>query len=99
MPNNHRAKPWAVVVTILGTLVALGVVGIFARSALTARAQSSHESSAESHPVIQQAVETVVEDVGEIRGDVKEMMRVQERQTVILEQIGDDIGELKEANP
>lgn len=83
----------------MSTVIALGIVGILGMSTLTSRAQSGHESSAESHPVIQNKVADIADDVKSIAGDVKNMMLLQREQTILLEEVRDDIAEVKEAQP
>ena len=97
--NNHRIKPATIVISIMGTLIAAWVVAVFGRSVVTGTSQTDHEASADAHPVIQNKVNDVADQVEVIDGKVDRMMLIQERQSVVLEQIGDDIGELKEADP
>jgi peptidoglycan hydrolase CwlO-like protein len=96
MPNgNNRIKPAAVVISVMATLIGLGIASVFVISMATAGDQSDHEASAASHPVIQNKVDSVASDVEVIDGKVDDLMLMQREQTVILERIGQDIGELK----
>ena len=92
--GNSRWKPALVV---MATLITLGVAGIFTMSTVTSREHSSHEADAGAHPVIQQNVMRIADDVEKIGDHLEEMMLRQERQTVILEEVRDDIAEVKEA--
>ena len=97
--GNHKFKTSAVVITVMGTLIALGVVGIFGMSTLTSREQGAHAADAAAHPVIQQNVERIADDVEKIGNHLEQMMLRQERQTVLLEEVRDDVAEVKEAQP
>jgi peptidoglycan hydrolase CwlO-like protein len=100
MPNgNAKVKTTTVVLSAMATLIMMGIVAVFGMSVATGRNQTTHESSAASHPVIQNKVDNVAQDVEVIGEKVDNLMLMQREQTIILEQIGDDIGELKEAAP
>ena len=101
MPNNanHRVRPVTIVISIMATLIGLGIASVFIISMAKASDQSDHEASAAPHPIIQNEVGQIAADVEVIDSKVDHLMLMQREQTIILEQIGDDIGELKEADP
>jgi hypothetical protein len=99
VPDGNHKKGLGYVIPILTGLILLGVAAVFTQAQLANRDQNDHEKDVEAHPIIQQQVEILAEDVTEIKADVKGMREAQIQQTVILEQIGEDIGELKEAAP
>ena len=83
-------KPNGIAITIMGTLLTLGVAAVFALAMSSNADQSSHESDKEAH-----GVDMIVESVGKIADDVGKMRIAQERQTVMMENMSEDIAELK----
>jgi len=94
--SNHRLKPATVVISVMGTVIAAALLGVLGMSLSTGSDQSDHEASAAPHPIIQNKVDDVADHVEAIDGKVDDLMLMQREQTIILEQIGEDVGELKE---
>ena len=100
MPDgNGKLKPATVVISVMSSLIVLGIIAVFGMAMTTGGAQTDHEASAEPHPIIQNKVTDVAKKVEAIDGKVDGLLLMQREQTVILQRIGEDIGELKEAVP
>ncbi len=94
---NGRTKTTISVASgVMVTVIAAGVVSLVKKSSASQEAQARHELSTESHPLITQKVDSIVEDVSKIAGNVETMMIRQERQTVMMENMAEDISELKD---
>ena len=85
-----------VIVTVLAAGIVMFVRTSLANSKEARETHTRHELSTESHPLITQKVDSIVADVSKIAGNVETMMIRQEVQTVMIENMAEDISELKE---
>jgi len=88
---SNGKRPNGVVLTIMGTLLILGVAAVFGLAMSSNADQSSHESNKEAH-----GIDVIAQSVGKIADDVGTMRVMQARQTVMLENMSEDISELKD---
>ncbi len=94
---NGKTKTLVGATTAIMTVVIAGGIMLVVRSSSeTNAALVGHELSVESHPVINTKVDSIAVSVEKIAGNVETMMIRQERQTVMMENVIDDIAELKE---
>ena len=92
---------------VLITVLAAGAV-TFVKTSMgsnkeTRDAQAQHELSTDAHPVWNEKVNTITKNVDKITGSVekitenfKKIMLLQERQTISMEHMAEDISELKD---
>ena len=93
MSENGR-KAVGVVTTVMATLIVVGVGAVFSMSRASSAKQSEHEMSRESHNIDQ--INTAVSSIA---GSVTEIKEQQIRQTAAMEDMREDIEEIKEGQP
>ena len=94
---NGKAKTAVGATTAVMTVViAAFLVSIVRSSADTSDDLIEHVLSVESHPSMNEKIDTITDNVEKIAGSVETMMMRQERQTVMIENMSDDISELKD---
>ena len=94
--NGRTKTALSVTSGVMATVIAAGVVSLVKKSSASQEAQTRHELSTESHPLITQKVDSIVEDVSKIAGNVEAMMIGQAEQTVMIKNMAEDISELKD---
>ena len=88
--SNANGNGKTVTVTILATLLVLGIAGLCAFSLNASTGQAKHEMNREAH-----GVDVIVQSVGKIAEDVGKMRIAQENQAVSMKNMAEDIAELK----
>ena len=94
---NGKAKTAVGATTaVMGVVIAAFLVSIVRSSDDTSDDLTTHILSVESHPSMNEKIDTITGSVGRISDNMETMMMRQERQTVMIENMSDDISELKE---
>ena len=76
---------------VMATLLTVGVIAVFTMSLSSNAGQAEHKTDREAHNI-----DIIVKSVGKIADDVGLMRIAQERQALTMENMADDIAELKE---
>jgi len=89
--SNVNGNGKTVTVTILATLLVLGIAGLCAFSLSASANQSKHEVSKESH-----GIDKIASDISTISSNVQTIMIQQGVQAETMKNMAEDIAELKD---
>ena len=93
MTSNGK-KIVGVTSTIMATLIVVGVGAVFKMSVTSGANQREHEMARDAHNV-----DKIEDAVSDIADSMSEIAKQQIRQTTVMENMRDDISEIKEAQP
>ena len=89
--NDGAKKTIGVTLTIMGTVIAIGVAAVFGMSVSTNTDQAEHETNTGAH-----GIDKIASDISTISSNVQTIMIQQGVQAETMRNMADDIAELKE---
>ena len=89
--NDGAKKTIGVTLTIMGTVIAIGVAAVFGMSVSTNTDQAEHETNSGAH-----GIDKIASDISTISSNVQTIMIQQGVQAETMRNMADDIAELKE---
>ncbi len=88
--SNGNGNGKTVTLTVLATLIAMGIAGLCAFSLSASTGQAKHETSREAH-----GIDKIAGDISTISGNVQTIMTQQGVQAETMKNMAEDISELK----
>ncbi len=95
MNGKTKITTGVIVAVVAGGSIAF-VTSLVAGNKEIRESHTQHELSTDAHPVLNEKVDTITKNVDKITGNVEKIMLLQERQTALMENMAQDIGELKD---
>jgi hypothetical protein len=94
--SNGKKTGVGATIAVMTIVIAGFLVSIVRGSKDTSKELVKHVLSIESHPSMNEKIDTITHSVEKIAGNMETMMIRQEVQTVMMEHMSEDISELKD---
>jgi len=89
--NDGAKRTIGVTLTVMGTVIAIGVAAVFGMSVGTNADQAEHETNSGAH-----SIDKIASDISTISSNVQTIMIQQGVQAETMKNMAEDISELKE---